>query len=96
MVAAHSVRTVFAVWMVGPSAMGSVKGIPSSMRSASVSLSIFDILIEQLLVLLTSATGLHSKHDIRRLLRGRISCGHISDEGRLDDCQFESHTPIMW
>lgn len=26
-------RTVFDFWMVGPSAMGSVKGIPSSMMS---------------------------------------------------------------
>jgi hypothetical protein len=31
-----SQRTVLAVWMVGPSAMGSVKGIPNSMMSAHV------------------------------------------------------------
>jgi hypothetical protein len=29
-------RTVFAVWIVGPSAMGSVKGIPISMMSIVV------------------------------------------------------------
>jgi hypothetical protein len=76
-------RTVFAVWMVGPSAMGSVKGIPSSIISENVNWLFFGLAGLQLLHVRTSATSLHSQHNVGRLLRCGIACGHICNEGRL-------------
>jgi hypothetical protein len=75
-------RTVFAVWIVGPSAMGSVKGMPSSMMSASVSYLPFGIW-SSIARRHTGTTSLHAEHDVRRILRRGIACGHIGDEGRL-------------
>lgn len=32
----------------------------------------------------TSTTSLHAEHDIGRVLRSGVACGHIRDEGGLD------------
>lgn len=73
-------HTVLAFWIVGPSAIGSVKGIPSSMMSAGVNYTLAERLASPNR---TSATRLHSEHDVGRFLRGGETSRHIRDKGRL-------------
>jgi hypothetical protein len=78
--------------MVGPSAMGSVKGIPSSIMSTSVNGLSLGSLDDQLLNVRTSATSLHPQHNIGCVLRSGISCSHICNEGRLP---YYQRNPII-
>lgn len=69
---------MFDFWIVGPSAIGSEKGRPSSMRSAirSAMTNQFKIVVP------TRATGFHSQQDIYCLVCCWISRCHVSDERR--------------
>lgn len=73
-------HTVLAFWIVGPSAIGSVKGIPSSITSIQVNTTLHG---QYRHVARTSTTRLHPQHDIGRFLRCGKPRGHVGDESRL-------------
>jgi len=76
-------RTVLDFCIVGPSAIGSVKGIPSSIKSVEASvISTSPSIVSSLL---TSATRFHPKHDIGSLFWSRVSRGHIRDQSGLEE-----------
>jgi hypothetical protein len=65
--------------IVGPSAIGSVKGRPSSMTSVGYQIWVVAIGNDQKY---TSASGLHGEHNVRSLLRGGIACSDIGHKSR--------------
>lgn len=75
--------TVFDVWIVGPSAIGSVKGAPSSITSVEDVSEVFLYQCTKFLEGLTSATLLHSQQDIRSVLRRGVTSSDIGNERRL-------------
>lgn len=75
--------TVLEVWMVGPSAMGSVKGMPNSMTSIS---SMLDRSIGRRRLgsqLRTSTASLHAEQDFRHERWFGESSSNIGHKGSL-------------
>lgn len=68
---------VFAFWMVGPSAIGSVNGRPNSMRSYEKSAHGIKVPYRRP----TSSTCFHSKQYVDRLRCSGESSGDIGDQG---------------
>lgn len=87
--------------MVGPSAMGSVKGAPSSRTSAAIISTSSDSSSICFAPRLTSSSPLHGQQDAGRIFRSRVSRSHIRDQRRLQvlkiQCQQmpSSHHPTM-
>ena len=82
---------VFEVWMVGPSAMGSVKGTPTSITSVCVGFCQFSPVCFGESTEHTSTTLLHAYQDIGCVLRLGVASSDISDEGRLREDEMGQH-----
>lgn len=94
---------------MGPSAMGSVKGTPSSIMSeerrqvsdrpnqarpvTASNGSVLSIAYHSL----TSTSPLHSQADLGSVLRQRVASGHIGDQGTLFEvCNILAISPAHW